>query len=85
MAANAPHRIKLYGKPECHLCDIAYDLVRGLAKPNEWVIEKIDITKDPRLWQKYHDKIPVLVINDRVTLTAPIRTADVRRALTERR
>lgn len=73
--------IVLYGKPGCHLCDIAHDLVRGAADPKEWIIQKIDIRSDSVLWQTYRDKIPVLVINDHIILTAPIRAADVVKAL----
>jgi hypothetical protein len=80
---DAPKRIVVYGKPGCHLCDLAYELARGLLQPDELSVDKIDITGDARLYEKYHDKIPVLVVNERVTLFAPIRTAEVRNALTE--
>lgn len=78
---NAPKRIVLYGKPGCHLCELAYQLARGLLPADELLVEKIDITSDPFLYEKYHDKIPVLVVNNRVTLFAPIRTVEVRQAL----
>jgi hypothetical protein len=84
MAESTRARIIVYGKPGCHLCEIAYDLARGLSNTNELLIEKIDITSDPVLWQEYHDKIPVLVINDHITLMAPIRVAEIRQALTRR-
>ncbi len=75
-----PNRVVLYGKPGCHLCELAYDLVRGVANTQELVIEKVDITLDASLLEKYHDRIPVLVINDTITLYAPIRTAAVKEA-----
>lgn len=78
---DAPKRVVVYGKPGCHLCDLAYELARGLLPPDELSVEKIDITRDPLLYENYHDRIPVLVVNERVTLEAPIRTADLRRAL----
>ncbi len=40
-----------------------------------------DITRDPALSQRYRDKIPVLVVDGRQTLVAPICIADVRDAL----
>ena len=76
-----PHRIILYGKPGCHLCELTYELARGLMSEPELEIKKIDITSDRILYEKYHDKIPVLVVNDCVTLYAPIRTAELRHAL----
>lgn len=77
----APNQIQVYGKPGCHLCELAFELARGLLNNDELFVEKIDITKDPLLYAKYHDKIPVLVVNRRVTLFAPIRTEKVRQAL----
>lgn len=78
---DVPKRIVLYGKPGCHLCEIAYTLARGLLPTDELLVEEIDITRDPLLYEKYRDKIPVLVVNERVTLLAPIRAAEVRQAL----
>lgn len=77
---NAPQRIVVYGKPGCHLCEIAYELARGLV--DRCAIEKIDITHDALLYEKYYDKIPVMVVNERVTLFAPIRAQEIREALT---
>lgn len=78
---TARKRIVVYGKPGCHLCEIAYDLALGLGDAQELTVEKVDITGDPLLYEKYHEKIPVLVVNERVTLFAPIRTAQLREAL----
>ena len=75
------HRVVLYGKPGCHLCSIAHELLLGLKREFELTIEEIDITRDDELLTRYRETIPVVVIDDRTTLAAPIRTADVRSAL----
>ncbi|MBI4787860.1 MAG: glutaredoxin family protein [Chloroflexi bacterium] len=75
------HRIILYTKPGCHLCEIAHQLLLGLRREFELTFEERDITRDPSLFEKYWDKIPVVLIDDRTTLAAPIRVADVRAAL----
>jgi glutaredoxin len=75
------HRIVLYGKPSCHLCELTHQLLVGLQRDFALTIQEIDITRDPSLFERYRDKIPVLVIDDRVTLAAPIRVAEVRREL----
>ncbi len=75
------HRVILYSKPGCHLCEIAHDLLRGLAREFDLTIDEIDITRDAALLERYRETIPVLVIDNRTTLAAPIRTADVRAAL----
>ncbi len=77
----APHHLLLYSKPGCHLCEIAHDLLLGLRREFDLTIEEVDITRDPALWDQYWDKIPVVVVDRRTTLAAPIRVADVRAAL----
>ncbi len=47
----------------------------------DFTIEQVDISKDAALWEKYWDKIPVIEIDGRTMLRAPIRTAEVRAAL----
>ncbi len=76
-----PHHIDLYAKPGCHLCDDALRLVNDLRGEFDLTLEEIDITADAALLKKYFDKIPVLLIDHRVTFAAPIRQGDVRAAL----
>jgi glutaredoxin len=75
------HRVVLYSKPGCHLCEITHQLLLGLQREFDLAIEEIDITRDAALLEHYRETIPVLVIDDRATLAAPIRTADIRAAL----
>ena len=77
----ARHHVVLYGKPGCHLCDIAHQLLIGLQREFDLTIEEIDITRDPVLSERYRETIPVVWIDHRTMLAAPIRTADVRAAL----
>ncbi len=76
-----PHRIILYEKPGCHLCEVAYELLLGLQREFDLTVERRDISSDAGSFEKYWDKIPVVVIDDRTTLAAPIRVDDVRAAL----
>lgn len=75
------HRVVLYSKPGCHLCEITQRLLTGLCGEFDLAIDEIDITRDPVLLERYGEKIPVVVIDAHTTLAAPIRLADVRAAL----
>ena len=77
----APHRVILYGKPECHLCEIAEQLLIGLGREFSLTIEKVDVRSDAVLLAQYGDRIPVISIDGRVLLAAPIRSQDLRSAL----
>lgn len=74
------HRVVFYTKPGCHLCEEASQLLNDLRDEFALAIHAVDITTDEALFKKYFDKIPVLLIDDRVTLAAPIRMPDVRAA-----
>jgi glutaredoxin len=75
-----PHRVIFYTKPGCHLCEIAQAQLRELAREFEIAIAEKDITRDDALFKQYFDKIPVLVIDDHITLAAPIRIEEMRAA-----
>jgi hypothetical protein len=76
-----PHYIVLYAKPGCHLCEDALRLVNDLCGEFDLTLEEIDITTDDALFKNYFDKIPVLLIDHRVTFAAPINQQDVRTAM----
>lgn len=76
-----PHHVVLYAKPGCHLCEDALALLNALRSEFQLTLEEIDIERDPGLFKKYFDQIPVLVIDQHTTLAAPIRKQDVRAAL----
>lgn len=60
----ALRRITIYGKPDCHLCDVAADVVQKVVGSNiAVIIEKVDITDDVALLEKYKNDIPVIAVD----------------------
>lgn len=63
-------RLTLIGKPGCHLCDDARNVVTrvlaGLADPASVSLEELSILDDATLNEKYWDEIPVLLVNGKV-------------------
>lgn len=63
-------RLTLLGKPGCHLCDDARNVVTrvltGLADPASVSLEELSILDDATLNEKYWDEIPVLLVNGNV-------------------
>ncbi len=58
------HRITILGKPDCKLCDAAKKIVDLVVSPNVMaLIEQVDITKNPELLAKYHDDIPIILVD----------------------
>lgn len=75
------HRVVVYSKPGCHLCEDALRMLQDLRGQFNLVIAEIDIATDRELFKNYFEKIPVVVIDDRVTLFTPITMQDVAQAL----
>lgn len=61
--------LTLIGKPDCHLCDVAEqivetviaDLPSGIA--DRVVVEPASIADDPALYERWWEKIPVILID----------------------
>jgi len=64
---SATTELELYGRPGCHLCDDALaslaEIVRGL---NGVEVREIDIESDDRLFRRYLEKIPVVMVDGQV-------------------
>ncbi len=65
--------ITLIGKPGCHLCDAAREVITGVvdrlgsdASAPTVTVDELSIFDDPTLLDRYSDEIPVVLINGRV-------------------
>ena len=63
-------RLTLIGKPGCHLCDAAREVITSVVAelgPGASVtVTELSIFDDPELEERYVEEIPVVLINDRV-------------------
>jgi glutaredoxin len=54
-------------KPDCHLCDVAREIVDAVVaeRPDthEVDIEELSILDDPALYEKWWEKIPVILVD----------------------
>ena len=55
--------VTLYGKPGCHLCDDAREIVERVRTQRPFELEEVDVSVDPTLHREYGDRIPVLALN----------------------
>ena len=70
--------ITLYGKAGCHLCDEAREHLEMVAAEREFELREVDIRRDPELFERYRDRIPVIVVDGEERLEGRIEEADVR-------
>ena len=61
-----PIRLRLYGRPDCHLCEEMRREVDELLgdELREWEI--LDVDQDPELARRYGEVLPVLFVNGRL-------------------
>ena len=61
--------LTLIGKPDCHLCDVAREIVESVVAElpeDSVVVHEISIADDPTLYALWWEKIPVVLIDDRL-------------------
>lgn len=59
-------RVILVGKPGCHLCDVAREVIELVCAQTGADWTEISIADDPRLAQRYADQVPVVLVDGAV-------------------
>lgn len=75
--------VTLIGKPGCHLCDDAREVVRGVCAETGASFEEKDITRDEELHRAYWEQIPVVLVDGEQHTFWRVDPARLRRALGE--
>ncbi|WP_278102571.1 glutaredoxin family protein [Microbacterium proteolyticum] len=64
--------LTLIGKPDCHLCDVAEQIVETVVGElpaevaDRLVIEQASIAEDTALYERWWEKIPVVLIDGKL-------------------
>ncbi|MBO1414629.1 glutaredoxin family protein [Streptomyces sp. FH025] len=61
----ADRTVTLLGKPGCHLCDEAREVIVRVTGELGAAFEEKDITRDEELYRRYGEQIPVTLIDGR--------------------
>ena len=59
-------RVQLLSKPHCHLCDDARIEVSAVSSELNIAWTEASIMDDPALYDEYWERIPVVLVDDRV-------------------
>lgn len=82
--------LTLIGKPDCHLCDVASEVVDAVvAELPDALAEDIEISErsildDPALYEQWWEKIPVVLIDDELHAHWRVSPERLRDALREK-
>lgn len=77
------HKVILYSKPGCHLCEHAKAALNTLTSEFNIELSEVDITDDPELFELYQYTIPVMIVDNQIVLEARIDAKKIRRAISE--
>jgi len=58
-------RVDVFSKEDCHLCDVAKEVIRKVRKKIPFHLQEIDITDDRNLFESFKEQIPVVFVNGR--------------------
>ena len=57
------HRIVIYSKPDCHLCERAKEVIARCQQQVNFVLEEVDISQKPELFERYRNDIPIILLD----------------------
>jgi glutaredoxin len=77
--------VTVFGKPDCHLCDQALELLRAMSEREGFQIVERDITLDEDLHRAYFERIPVIALEGEELSDYFVDEARLRDALTRHR
>jgi glutaredoxin len=55
--------VTLYGRPGCHLCDEARDVLLRVREDRPFELLEVDIERDDELFKRYLERIPVVCLD----------------------
>ena len=55
--------VTLYGRPGCHLCDVAREALERVRADTPFELREIDIEADDHLHARYLERIPVVALD----------------------
>jgi glutaredoxin len=56
--------VTVYSRSNCHLCEVALEVISEIRNEFEFTITKILIDGNAELEEKYGDQVPVILINN---------------------
>jgi glutaredoxin len=78
-AGRSRHRVTLYTRPGCHLCDVARETILSLRERIGFELTEIDIEADEELELEYGIRIPVVEVDGEEAFEVSVDPAQLAR------
>jgi glutaredoxin len=73
--------VTLYGRPGCHLCDVAREALERVRADAPFELREIDIEGDDELFKRYLERIPVVCLDGEELFEYHVDEGTLRRRL----
>ena len=73
--------VTLYGRPGCHLCDVAREALERVRADTPFELRENDIEGDDELFKRYLERIPVVCLDGEELFEYHVDEATLRRRL----
>ncbi len=80
-AESSVIHIQIYGRPDCHLCEVAKKKILNFAREFPIHVEEVDISQNEELLAAYWERIPLVFVNGRLAAKYRIEDKDFRKIL----
>ena len=74
-------KLILYGRRDCHLCEVAKEAVEELQRRLDFDVEERDVDDDPDWIRRFGDEVPVGLIGERKVFKFRVDQGKLERAL----
>lgn len=81
MSAPALRAVVIYGRPGCHLCADAREVLERVRQQVPFTLEERDIEEDEVLLRRYLERIPVITVDGEEAFELFVEEADLRERL----
>ena len=71
----------LYGRPGCHLCDDAREILTAVRAEIPFSLQEVDIERDDALHRAYLERIPVVTVDGAEAFELFVDVDELRRLL----
>lgn len=78
-------RVTLIGRPGCHLCERAHEVISQVISEANIEFEELSLLDDPELMAEYSEEIPVILVNGKVHDFLRVDAERLRAAITTAR
>ena len=82
MSGRPRHRVTLYTRPGCHLCDVARETILSLRERIGFEFTEVDIEADEELELEYGIRIPVVEVDGEEAFEVSVDAGQLERLMT---